>query len=159
MYIKEICKVKSSKRVLTKDFKKEGIPFLRGSDFINWKNKNKNQFNFFISKEHFNKLIKITGKPKKGDLFITGDGTIGNVFYLKEQIDFYFKDGVIWLKDFKKNINSKFVYYYLETPKNKNKLISLSIGSVIPHLTTEVVRNAFIKDFTLKAQQHIVNII
>ena len=54
----------------------------------------------FISYDKYNAHSKISGKVEKGDLLVTGVGTIGIPFLIKDNKPLYFKDGnIIWLKN------------------------------------------------------------
>ncbi len=55
------------------------------------------------------------GVPQKDDLLITGVGTIGKLYVVKEDERFYFKDGnIIWLKTLNL-VNSQFVKQLFKT--------------------------------------------
>jgi restriction endonuclease S subunit len=81
----------------------------------------------FISEEYFKEIKAKYKMPKIGDLLITAVGTIGNVFLVKDNFDFYFKDGnIIWLVN--KNTEN---YFYLEYFLNSDyfqSVLKFSVG-------------------------------
>jgi type I restriction enzyme S subunit len=63
----------------------------------------------------YEKYMKKYGVPQSGDLLVTGVGTLGRLYVVKDYDKFYFKDGnIIW---FKKSsfVNSIFVKYLFQT--------------------------------------------
>jgi len=128
----EICTLTSSKRIYLSDYVKEGIPFYRGKEISELKKNKKPKELLYIRKEKFLEYKYKFGSPLKNDILITAVGTLGKVFRIKNNYDFYFKDGnLIWLK----NIYEKpsFLEKLLEI--EKKKILKSSIGSTQKALT------------------------
>lgn len=105
------CEITSSKRVFESEWKQSGIPFLRTRDIANFHAGIEQRDKLFISEETYKKKIAVSGELQKGDLLVTGVGTIGLPFIVATDEKLYFKDGnIIWVKQ-NKNINPKFLYY------------------------------------------------
>ena len=100
-----ICSLASSKRVFADDYSETGIPFYRGKEITLKQAGQPITEPLYIENEHFASLKEKYGIPMKGDILITAVGTIGNSYLVRDE-EFYFKDGnIIWLKDFKENLN------------------------------------------------------
>lgn len=118
--------ITSSKRVHANKYVENGVPFFRGTEITQMKN---GIFNYetFISPDFFKELKSKYKLPKIGDLLITAVGTIGNVFLIKENFDFYFKDGnIIWLVN--KNSENYFYLEYFLTSLYFQNVLSFSVG-------------------------------
>ena len=96
----EISSLTSSKRIYSSDYVETGIPFYRGAEITQLKNNEEIKEKLFISTEKYNELKNKFGAPKKDDILVTGVGTLGNVYKIRDNAEFYFKDGnLIWIKD------------------------------------------------------------
>jgi len=124
----------SSRRVHADKYVPKGIPFFRGTEITNLKKGIKN-FDTFISEEYFNDIKMKYELPKVGDILITAVGTIGSVFLLEKEFDFYFKDGnIIWLKN-KNNEDKKYIEFFLNSEYTKSNIFGLGAGSAYGALT------------------------
>ncbi|GAB3928132.1 restriction endonuclease subunit S [Larkinella terrae] len=111
----ELFTITSSKRVFESEWTKNGVPFYRTREIVQLSETGIVKNELFISVEMFNQYKLKYGVPKKDDLLVTGVGTIGRVYVVKEADHFYFKDGnIIWLKTLNK-VNSIFVEQLFKT--------------------------------------------
>ena len=109
--IQDLMEVTSVKRIHQSDWQTNGVPFLRARDIVAYNKGDKIEEPLFISYDKYNAHSKISGKVEKGDLLVTGVGTIGVPFLIKDNKPLYFKDGnIIWLKNQKK-LNENFLFY------------------------------------------------
>ena len=155
----KICDVTSSKRVFAKDYIPFGIPFYRGKEITEYSVSHSIKPEFFISESLFEEISAKYGAPKEGDILITAVGTLGSLMYVQDQ-KFYFKDGnIIWLRNFCKTVDSKFIYYLLSSKKYKDLLLGSAIGSTQRAFTIEMLKSVDLTLPDLKTQQHIVNTI
>ena len=83
--LKEIALVKSSKRVLQKDYAKSGIPFYRSKEIGNLHRNEDIITELFITDEHYQTLQDSYGVPKQGDILITSVGSIGNTWIIPKE--------------------------------------------------------------------------
>ena len=65
-----IAEVGSSKRVFVEELKESGIPFYRGTEVGALAEGKKVIPELFITEEHYDELVKATGKPEPGDLLM-----------------------------------------------------------------------------------------
>ena len=132
--LSDLTELTSSKRIYLNEYKSEGVPFYRGKEISELKKGNKINDLLFISNEKYEEIKQKYGTPQINDILITSVGTLGNVYRIKSNDKFYFKDGnLIWLKNIR--CNSKFLEYSLEY--NKKKMLDSSIGSTQKALTIE----------------------
>lgn len=93
------CNITSSKRVFEREWKKTGIPFLRTRDIASFHSGEEQKDKLYISEETYQEKIASSGEPHKGDLLVTGVGTIGLPFLIDTDDRIYFKDGnILWMK-------------------------------------------------------------
>ena len=107
----DMMNVTSVKRIHQSDWTESGIRFLRARDIVaTYKNEEPSDY-LYISKEKYNEYSAISGKVKKGDLLVTGVGTIGVPMLINDEKPLYFKDGnIIWFQNSEK-INGEFLCY------------------------------------------------
>ena len=128
--IRDCCEITSSKRIFADEYLSSGVPFYRGKE-ISEKQKSSAAVSelIYISREKFEEIKVKYGVPQKGDLLLTSVGTIGNPYLVKEDEEFYFKDGnLTWFRNFK-GINGQWMYYWLLSPQGKSELNKCTIGS------------------------------
>ncbi|HFI0113721.1 TPA: restriction endonuclease subunit S [Streptococcus suis] len=107
----EVMEVTSVKRIHQSDWTDFGVRFLRARDIVA---ESKNELvtePLFISQKKYDEYTAISGKVTKGDLLVTGVGTIGVPMLIERNEPIYFKDGnIIWFKN-ENHIDGKFFYY------------------------------------------------
>lgn len=159
--IGDICDVGSSKRIYASDYTESGIPFYRSKEVIELATNQEIINELFISKDKFNQLDEKFGSPKNGDILLASIGAnMGIPYYVNTNYKFYFKDGnVTWFKNFKNNVNSKYIYYWIKSPLTQQKFINIAIGSVQKALTIDSLRKLDIYLPPLEEQEKIANIL
>ena len=107
----DLMDVTSVKRIHQSDWTESGIRFLRARDIVaEYKNEEIDD-KLYISEEKYNEYSLISGKVQLDDLLVTGVGTIGIPYLIRNNKPIYFKDGnIIWFKNNNK-INGNFLYY------------------------------------------------
>ena len=156
----DVAKVSSSKRIFASQYTKSGVPFYRQKEIIDKKNKNEIINPLFISWETFDDIKKKFGAPNKNDLLITAVGaTLGIPYVVIDEI-FYFKDGnLIWLSNFDESINSKYLYYWINSDIGQKTIWSRTIGSAQPALTIDILKQLEIPVPIFNTQCKIVKIL
>ena len=134
----DLGKITSSKRIYKSEYVDEGIPFYRTKEIKELSNSENISLELFITIEKYNEIKEKFGVPKAGDILISAVGTIGEIYVVKENDRFYFKDGnIIWLKDF--NVNSNYLSYLLKSIVSEVK--KLAKGAAYSALTIEKLVN------------------
>ena len=137
----DVAKVSSSKRIFARQYVEAGIPFYRQKEIIDKKNKVEITEPLFISQETYDDIKNKFGVPHCGDLLITAVGVTLGIPYVVDDEIFYFKDGnLIWLSNFDKQINSKYLYYWITSDKGQKSMWSRTIGSAQPALTIDTIK-------------------
>ena len=155
----EVCNISSSKRIFAEEYTTEGIPFYRGKEIIEKRNKISISSELFISYERFEEIKTKFSVPKIGDILLTSVGTIGVPWLVNEE-NFYFKDGnLTWLRCNNKFIHSPFLYYWLESDYSKNQINAKCIGSTQKALTIDTLCKFEITLPPLATQQKIAQIL
>ena len=106
----DFCDVTSSKRVFFHDYETEGIPFYRSKEIIELAREGKTPGGLYIKESKYLEIERIFGAPKEGDVLISSVGTLGVCYLVKNNDQFYFKDGnLIWLRRFVEQVNRTFL--------------------------------------------------
>ena len=156
----DIATVTSSKRVFANQYTKTGIPFYRQKEIIEKNRGEELSEQLFISNDLYRKMKMNYGVPQKNDLLITGVGVTLGIPYLVKDETFYFKDGnLIWLKDISENVNSQFIFYYINSAEGQKTIWARTIGSAQPALTIDLVKQFQFPCPSLETQQKIAGIL
>ena len=148
----DICEIGSSKRVFEKDYVPKGVPFFRTKEIVELSKGNPISTELFITEEHFEELRKIYGAPKKDDLLISAVGTIGTIWIVSGDFEFYFKDGNLIQIKSSPNFNSIFMKYLLdELIANYKK--EMSTGTAYSALTIAGLKKMLVYDVPLFLQE------
>ena len=106
----EVVTICSMKRVHQSDWTTSGIRFFRARDVVA-AFKNEEIEPIFISEEKYREYSSLCGKVSIGDLLVTGVGTIGVPYLIKDSNPIYIKDGnIIWMKN-NGSFNGDFLYH------------------------------------------------
>ena len=114
--LSDIADVGSSKRVFVNELKTDGIPFYRGTE-VGALAEGKNIIpELFITKEHYDALVSMTGTVVRGDLLLPSICPDGRIWQVDTDSPFYFKDGrVLWIHPNQGRINSTYLLQCLKT--------------------------------------------
>ena len=113
--LEDIAEVGSSKRVFVEELKEEGIPFYRGTEVGALAEGSTITPELFITKEHYEELCNMSGKPKKGDLLMPSICPDGRIWLVDTDDPFYFKDGrVLWVHEISDKFDPVFLLYTLK---------------------------------------------
>jgi type I restriction enzyme S subunit len=93
---------------------------------------------YLISIDDFDKINK-RSKVDKWDVLFSMIGTIGEMVIIKEEADFAIKNvGLFKAKD---EYTSKWIYYYLKSPKAQSEILSSLKGSTQQYISLTDLRN------------------
>lgn len=148
--------ITSSSRVHQKDWQSEGIPFYRAREIVKLAQYSSVENDLFISNDLYNELTKQGTTPEYKDIMLTGVGTIGVPYIVKEKDKFYFKDASVLIF---KNI-AKFEPYYFErffkSPLWNKQIHEDSMGTTVHTLTIVRANEILVPIPPLEEQQRIV---
>jgi type I restriction enzyme S subunit len=147
-------KLTSSKRIYKKEYVSSGVPFYRSKEIKELSHKRKLSIELYISEQRYTEIKNKFEIPKQGDLLLTAVGTIGEMYIVKKDEKFYFKDGnIMWLKDFS-SLNSYYLKYALTNFVERLK--ALSQGAAYSALTIEKLKEYSIPIPPIEEQEKIV---
>ncbi|MEM9102458.1 MAG: restriction endonuclease subunit S [Pseudomonadota bacterium] len=123
------------------EFREEGYCL-----FLSAKNVTKDGFNFsekqFISKAKSSKLRK--GEVIKEDIVLTTRGTVGNVAYYQDDLNFgavRINSGMVVIRNETDELNQKYLYKLFRSRLIENQIESMSFGSAQPQLTVGIINS------------------
>ena len=109
----DIMNVTSVKRIHQSDWTDSGIRFLRARDIVSVSKSKEPDDYLYISKEKYDEYSLVSGKVAIGDLLVTGVGTIGVPYLIRNSEPLYFKDGnIIWFQNGAKIDGYFFLYSF-----------------------------------------------
>ncbi len=134
--LNNVLDISSSKRIFSKEYVENGIPFYRSKEIIELSTKPNITTELFITEERFQEIKNKFSVPIRGDILLTSVGTLGVSYQVRDDKPFYFKDGnLTWFKNFSNVVSSDYIYLWLKLQSTQNKLNEVSIGSTQKALT------------------------
>ena len=135
----ELTTILSAARVHKDEWRTAGVPFYRSSDVMAAFNGTENE-KVFISQELFERLSAQSGVPQKGDVMVTGGGSVGTPYIVPDDEPLYTKDAdLIWIKHHAE-IDPKYLYSFFVSSIFKSYIRSISHVGTIAHYTIEQVK-------------------
>ena len=156
MKLGNVLNITSSSRVHKDEWTEKGVPFFRSSDVVaNFKGTENTKA--YIPLELYDSLSNKTGRVKKDDLLVTGGGSIGIPFLIKNNEPLYFKDAdLLWIKN-TNEISGYFLYSFFLTQSFKKYIKIISHVGTISHYTVIQAKNTPFQFPTLPEQQKIAS--
>ena len=150
--------VGSAKRVLQSEWKSNGIPFYRAREIVKLANDGYVNNDLFISEEHYRNLKETYGVPAAGDLMVTGVGTIGKVYVVKEGDTFYYKDAsVLCFGNKYSGIISAYAKLMIDSPLLQSQIHTKTYGNTVDTITITTANEYLCALPPVAEQQRIVD--
>jgi type I restriction enzyme S subunit len=115
-----------------------------------------------ISKEDFDRLVKMNCHPIKGDVLIAKDGAsaLDTICELKQDIDVVLLSSIAILRPNTNKVTSSFLRYYLDSPPTRSYMKSGFVtGAAIPRVVLEDFKRIKIKIPPIDTQNKITGIL
>jgi len=129
--------------------------------FLNTKNVRPDGFDFsetlFITQEKHEQLRK--GKLKRYDVLLTTRGTVGNTAYFGDDVEYEhlrINSGMLIFRCVSENIDSEYLFYFLQSKNCGDQFKKLISGSAQPQLPISSLKNALIPIPSLEVQRTVV---
>jgi len=136
----DLFSITSAARVHKNEWSKSGVPFFRSSDVVSYFKGNENT-QAFISHELYEELSSKVGRIKKGDMLVTGGGSIGIPYLVKTDAPLYFKDAdLLWFK-IREAVDSHYLYTFFSSELFRRYLRNISHIGTIAHYTVEQAKS------------------
>ncbi len=146
----------SSSRVHQKDWRASGVPFYRAREIVKLSRNGFVDNDLFITEELFKSLTASGLVPTSGDIMITGVGTIGIPYVVKENDRFYFKDAsVLIFKNYFK-ISPFYLLHLFRSQLWNNSIHAESMGTTVHTLTIVRANETLIPLPPLAEQRRII---
>nr|WP_315225704.1 restriction endonuclease subunit S [uncultured Albidiferax sp.] len=128
--------ITSAARVHKHEWTKSGVPFFRSSDVVS-AFMGKVNTKAFISHELYLDLSEKVGRVKKGDMLVTGGGSIGIPYLVGADDPLYFKDAdLLWFK-IRDSVDSHYLFTFFSSQLFTRYVRSISHIGTIAHYTVE----------------------
>ena len=153
--LEELGQITSSKRIYKKEYVGDGVPFYRIKEIKELAHDKNITIELFISDKRYKEIKDVFGVPMIGDILMTAVGTIGEIYVVKNDDAFYFKDGnILWFKNFN-SVDPYFLKFVLIS--FVEQINKLSKGSAYSALTIEKIeKHKIFLPKTLSEQKAIV---
>ena len=139
--ISDLFDVGSSKRVFESEWRVSGVPFYRAREIVRLSKGEPLDDPIFIEETLFAEYKQRYGVPKTGDIMVTGVGTLGICYLVKESDRFYFKDGnTLWFKS-KGLCNTRFIKDLYSTDYIKEQIKANAHGATVGTYTIVNAKN------------------
>lgn len=132
--------------------------------FLSAKNVTKTGFKFeevaYIDSER-DKLLR-AGKLERGDIVVTTRGTIGNIAFYDDSLDFEhirINSGMMIFRVQDSRWNKRFLYFLLQSPYIQSQIESLTSGSAVPQLPARDLKKFSLPKIPINVQDKIEKII
>lgn len=136
VYLGDVFNIRSSSRVHQADWRSEGIPFYRAREVVKLSENGFVDNELFISEELYDRFSKSSGVPHPGDLLVSGVGTLGATYIVKDTDRFYYKDASVLCFENINKQNSQFAKYLLQAPYMIQQIYDPSaFGTTVATLT------------------------
>lgn len=156
----DIAIVTSSKRFHLSERSDSGVPFYCSKQIIQKVRGELVSDYDYIREEFYENVKKQYGVPEPGDLLITTRGSYGVPYIYKDNDKFYFADGnLTWLKDFKEDIDVRFLYYWICSYEGQKKIDAIAKGTAQKAVTIDGIKNLEISVPSFKTQKRIADIL
>ncbi|MEA5113345.1 MAG: restriction endonuclease subunit S [Geobacteraceae bacterium] len=146
----------SSSRVHQKDWRARGVPFYRAREIVKLSKCGSVDNDLFISEELYESLTAGGLVPMPGDLMITGVGTIGVPYVVKEEDRFYFKDASVLIFKNHFNIFPFYLLQFFRSPLWNSSIHKESMGTTVHTLTIARANETLVPLPPLTEQHRIV---
>ena len=159
-YLRELFNVCSAKRVKQSDWCTEGVPFYRAREIVKLSDNDFVDNELYISEDHYQQVKKEYGIPQPGDLMVSGVGTIGKVYVVKDTDRFYYKDAsVLCFENRNRIIDSQYARYMLMSEFIQNQMKENSKGTTVDTITISAAMNYICLVPPINEQKRIVSAI
>jgi type I restriction enzyme S subunit len=157
----DVAEITSSKRIYYSEYVANGVPFFRSKEIIERFNKQNTSTELFIKRERYEEIKLKFGVPQAGDILLTSVGTLGVPYLVRNEDEFYFKDGnLTWFRNIdSKAIDRCFIYFWIMSIIGQQKLYEASIGSTQAALTIIGLKNIDILIPPLPEQRAIAGVL
>lgn len=154
----ELFDIGSSKRVFQSEWRTKGIPFYRAREIVKLAADGYVDNELFIDEELFTKYSCEYGQPQKGDIMVTGVGTLGICYVVQENDRFYFKDGnILWFRQIHPDrVIPEYIVSAFDSDYIKDEIRKNSSGTTVGTFTIQTAKQLEVALPSIDEQRKIV---
>lgn len=153
----DLFEITSSKRVFQSDWRSQGVPFYRARELAVLSESGTVNNELFITQKLYDAYKRTYGVPDVGDILVTGVGTLGKVYVVAGDHEFYFKDGnIIWFK-IAGSVLSEFLRQLYLTPLITKQIADGAAGTTVGTYTISGAKKTTIPFPPLPEQRSIAS--
>ena len=150
-----IVNIVSARRVHKNDWRTEGVPFYRAREIVKLSQNKPLIDPIFIDEDLYLRLSE-SGIPKAGDLMVTGIGTIGTTYIVKEGDRFYYKDASVLCFENRFGILPEYLSAVMKSDMMLKQVRDSSVGTTVATLTMKNAVHYCVPVPPLEEQKRIV---
>ena len=156
--LSDLYDIGSSKRVFQSEWRKSGVPFYRAREIAKLSIDGYVDNELFIDEDLYLEYIDKYGKPEAGDVMVTGVGTLGVCYVVKQEDRFYFKDGnILWFKQKAKDrILPEYLVKAFDSKDVKEFIDKNSSGTTVGTFTIQMAKKMEISLPSIEEQRNII---
>ncbi len=156
--LSDLYDIGSSKRVFQSEWRKSGVPFYRAREIAKLSIDGYVDNELFIDEDLYLEYIDKYGKPEAGDVMVTGVGTLGVCYVVKQEDRFYFKDGnILWFKQKAKDrILPEYLVKAFDSKDVKEFIDKNSSGTTVGTFTIQTAKKMEISLPSIEEQRNII---
>ncbi len=156
--LSDLYDIGSSKRVFQSEWRKSGVPFYRAREIAKLSIDGYVDNELFIDEDLYLEYIDKYGKPEAGDVMVTGVGTLGVCYVVKQEDRFYFKDGnILWFKQKAKDrILPEYLVKAFNSKDVKEFIDKNSSGTTVGTFTIQTAKKMEISLPSIEEQRNII---
>lgn len=156
-YLQNIVNIRSAVRIHQSDWRKSGVPFYRAREIVKLSKQGYVDNELFIDRDKYEEYKKSSGVPIKGDLMVSGVGTLGASYVVKDTDEFYYKDASVLCFENRFGINPYYLQNLLATPFMMSQIYSSdAYGTTVATLTMDRAYGFLVPLPPLAEQERIV---
>ena len=129
-----VINIVSARRVHQSDWRNKGVPFYRAREIARLADEGSVNNDLFISEELYNEFSK-SGVPKSGDLMVTGVGTLGKTYVVRDNDRFYYKDASVLCFENIAGLNPPYLKLLMDSSLTRSQIGNNSGGTTVDTLT------------------------
>lgn len=137
--------VRSSQRIYQSEQSSDGVSFLRVSDLISLIDGRLVTSELHIPRERYEALRYAGDVPNADDILVTARGTLGRFYFVREEDEFYFQDGMItWLHRTESSPSKAYFSALFSNERFLEKLVSNCGQGTVKYLSIKGLSNTLV---------------
>ncbi len=155
--LQSLLNIRSAVRIHQSDWQEAGVPFYRAREIVSLDKDGNVNNDLFISEKLYQKIKNDSGVPASNDLMVSGVGTLGRVYVVRENDKFYYKDASVLCFQNIGNQNSEYIKCVIKSPMMIKQIYKDAMGTTVATLTIDRANAMLFPLPPIEEQQRIVD--